>query len=224
MKISKRLKTLGEMIDSKDIILDVGCDHALLDVFCIMERNCRKAYASDNKNGPLEKANENIEFYKLEDKIETILSDGISIIPEDVDSVVISGMGGRTIETILVSNKDNLKNINKLYLSPNNDYIRTRSTILKLGYHITSEKIVEDKNHFYLLLKCEKGRTFYTKNELEYGPLLLKENSKEYIEYLKKELQQKNIILSLTPKNYVLKRFILKKKIKLNKKLINKSQ
>ena len=214
MKINTRLKTLGEMINSNDIILDVGCDHALLDVFCIKIRNCKKAYASDNKKGPLEKAKENIKFYKLDKKIETILSDGIEIVPKDVNTIVISGMGGRTIEQILLSNKDNLNNIEYMCLSPNNEYERVRKTIIKIGYYIIDEKIIEEKNHCYLLLKTKKGKTSYSKKELLYGPILLKEKTSNFKKYLEQEKQKKKIIYSLTPQQYIIKRFKLKKEIK----------
>ena len=213
MKISKRLKTLGEMIDSKDIILDVGCDHALLDVFCIKEKKCKKAYASDNKSGPLEKAKENIEFYNLKEKIETILSDGIEVVPEDVNTIVISGMGGRSIEQILTSNKDNLKKVDYMCLSPNNEYERVRKTIMKIGYSIVEEIIIEDKKHFYLLVKTKKGKTNYSKKELKYGPILLRNKTKLFKGYLEKEKQKKQLIYKLTPRQYILKRLFLKKEI-----------
>ena len=33
MRISKRLKTISEFIDKEDKIIDIGCDHALLDIY-----------------------------------------------------------------------------------------------------------------------------------------------------------------------------------------------
>ena len=37
MKISSRLKAISEFIDPKDRIIDIGCDHALLDIYLCEE-------------------------------------------------------------------------------------------------------------------------------------------------------------------------------------------
>ena len=33
MKISERLKVIGDFINEEDKVIDIGCDHALLDIF-----------------------------------------------------------------------------------------------------------------------------------------------------------------------------------------------
>ena len=33
MNISKRLRAIGDLIEDNSFILDVGCDHALLDIY-----------------------------------------------------------------------------------------------------------------------------------------------------------------------------------------------
>ena len=33
MRISKRLKAITEFIDKDDKVVDIGCDHALLDIY-----------------------------------------------------------------------------------------------------------------------------------------------------------------------------------------------
>ena len=37
MKLSKRLKAISEFIDNEDRIIDIGCDHALLDIYLCNE-------------------------------------------------------------------------------------------------------------------------------------------------------------------------------------------
>ena len=222
MKINNRLKQIGEMINSKDIILDVGCDHALLDVYCIKERKCKKAYASDNKKGPLEKAKENISFYKLSNKIKTILSDGIEVVEKDVNTIVISGMGGLSIIDILNSNFNNLENIDTLILSPNNEYYRVRKNLNELGFYIESELVVKEKNIFYIIIKCKKGKKNYSHKQLSYGPILLTKTDQITKEYFKDEKNKKNIIYSLTPSKYIIRRHKLKREINYLNKIINK--
>ena len=59
MKINDRLKKIGDLVDANSLCLDIGCDHALLDIYLVKEKNQQKAIASDIALGPLEKANEN---------------------------------------------------------------------------------------------------------------------------------------------------------------------
>ena len=214
MKINKRLKTISKLIDNNSVILDVGCDHALLDIYTVLNNNSIKAYASDNKKGPLEGAKANISKYRLNDKINTILMDGIEAVPEDVNTVVISGMGGMNIINIL-SNKDSLKNVDTLILSPNNDYINVRKKIVKLGYYFEDEVLLIDKGITYLIMKLKKGKKRYCKREMVLGPILLQKNDKVFIKYLDDELKRKKIIYSLTPKKYFYRRLKLKKDMRL---------
>ena len=38
MNISNRLKTIADMIDSNYHVIDVGCDHALLDIYLTLNK------------------------------------------------------------------------------------------------------------------------------------------------------------------------------------------
>ena len=110
MKINNRLKTIGDLVPLSSYPLDIGCDHALLSIYLVKEKNIPKAVASDNKSGPLKKAKENIKFYKVEDKVELIKAEGLDSYKEGIDTITISGMGGLNINRILEDNKKYLKN------------------------------------------------------------------------------------------------------------------
>lgn len=56
MKISERLKTIGDLVPLSSYPLDIGCDHALLSIYLVTEKNFPMVAASDNKKGPLEQA------------------------------------------------------------------------------------------------------------------------------------------------------------------------
>ena len=130
MKISNRLKSIASLVTNEDIIADIGCDHAYLDIYLVKNKIIDKAYVSDVNYSALNNGIKNIKKYNLEDKIDAKLSDGISSISEDVNTIVISGMGASTIIKILDNPKIN--QINKLilfrlikayyYVSNNYDY------------------------------------------------------------------------------------------------------
>ena len=67
MKINARLKTIGDLVEKDSICLDVGCDHALLDIYLVHRKSNIKTIASDIAQGPLEQAKTNIEREHLEE-------------------------------------------------------------------------------------------------------------------------------------------------------------
>ena len=170
MKIlNKRLQTLSAFIEEKDIVLDIGCDHSLLGVYLVLNKNI-KVIGSDINPGPLEKAKENLKKYHLTKNIELRLGDGLEAMSDDINTIVISGMGGINIVNILKDIK-NYPNVKKLVVSPNNDFSLTREEITKLGFCLNKETIVLESNKFYLISEYKPGKkktdNFFGKLDLE---------------------------------------------------------
>lgn len=83
-------------------VSDVGCDHAYLSLSLVLSGVADGAIASDVREGPLEAAKANISRYGCEGKIDTLLTDGlVGVEKYDPTDIVICGMGGETIMTIL---------------------------------------------------------------------------------------------------------------------------
>ena len=66
MKINARLKKIGDLVEANSFCLDVGCDHALLDIYLVHRNMNIKTVASDIAEGPLNQANDNIKREHLE--------------------------------------------------------------------------------------------------------------------------------------------------------------
>ena len=90
MKINARLKTIGDLVEANSFCLDIGCDHAFLDIYLIKKNKGIKAIASDIAEGPLEQAKENIKREKLENEIEVRLGPGLKTYSEGIDTIIIS--------------------------------------------------------------------------------------------------------------------------------------
>lgn len=191
MKISNRLKLIASFVDDNSYVIDVGCDHALLDIFLVKNKDNIRVIASDVNEGPLEGARKNIELYNLEDKIEVKLGDGIEEINNDVDTIVISGLGGETIISILKKDVSKLNNIKTMILSPHSDIYEVRKEISKLGFKIDKEEFIYDQKKPYIIIKFIRGKEKYTEDELFFGPILLKENNDLLYKYYQ-ELNEKN--------------------------------
>ena len=205
MKLSKRLERVASYVPDNSSIIDVGCDHALLDIYLYNKRKNIKIIASDINEKPLSIARENIKKYGLEDKIKVILNDGIKNIPDYIDTIVISGMGGVLISDIL-SDKNNLKNIKNLILCPNNDFPIVRKTLNKNGFKIIKEELLTEKNITYLIIKAIPGKV--KKTNYFFGSLNNKDL--EVIYYYTKLLNTNTNIFKKLPKKYLIKKIKLK--------------
>ena len=81
-------------------LADIGTDHAYLPVWLVLEGRVASAIASDLRPGPLQRAKETAKTYGTE--IDCRLCNGLTCItPDEVDTIVIAGMGGETIAAIL---------------------------------------------------------------------------------------------------------------------------
>ncbi len=191
-KISKRLLSIADFISKEDELVDVGCDHGLLSIYLIENKLCKRVIASDINPKALNNAIENIKKKNL--NIETILSDGIDNIDlTNINTLIISGMGTSTILHILKDN-NKLNNINKIIIQSNNEHEVLRKEMNNKNYYLKEEKILKDKNKWYITMYYIKSNKKNTKNEIEYGYL----NNQEYIKFL---LNKYNELLKIIPKD-----------------------
>lgn len=153
MKLSKRLNALYALVKEDDIIADIGCDHAQLCCRLVSEKNIAKAYACDVAQGPLLQAQKNIEHYNLQDRIQTVLSDGLDNLAEDVTCIVVAGMGFETVCQILDKNIDKLKK-RRCIIQVNRDVEGLRKWISDHHYHIQNEFCVLDE-HYYQIIEFD---------------------------------------------------------------------
>lgn len=219
MKINERLKRVASYVDDNSYIIDVGCDHALLDIYLVKTKNNIKTIASDISDGPLEYAYKNIEKEKMLDKIKITKRNGIDKLEKEVDTIIISGMGTSNILDIVFRKKDNLKNIKKIIISSNNDWYNLRKTFQKNNYYIKEEDIILENNKFYPIIVFEKGTKKYKKYELKYGPILLKSNNEIFKKYIQNQINKLNYIKNNLTNKYFIKKIKLEKEIRFLKRI-----
>ena len=157
---------------------------------------------------------ENIKKCKLENKIILKLGNGVDPIEEDIDTIIISGMGGLTTVGILKYKTNLYKNVDTIILSPNTDSDFVRYEICKLGFYIDDEILVKDNNFVYPVIRFKRGKKKYKKIEYILGPILIEKKDKIFIDYLTSLKETKEKILSVLPKKYFWKKRQLKKELK----------
>jgi len=197
MNLSKRLEAVATLVDINSRVIDVGCDHAYLDIYLTLN-NSNKCIATDINKNALEIAKKNIKKYNLEDKIETKLTNGLTDIKVNKkDNIVISGMGTFTILEILKTNKLS----NTLIISSNNNIDILRREVINLGYYIYNEIFIIDKNKPYIIIKFIKGIKKYNKIDILLGPIL--KNNIQYKKYM--IFKYKNILNNISKKKILLR-------------------
>lgn len=219
MKLSKRLQTVASFVPDNSKIIDVGCDHALLDIYLMEKLKNIQILATDINENPLKIAKTNLEKYNFQDKITLKQMNGIENIPNTIDTIIIAGMGGILINDILKPEK--LKNIKNIILAPNNEFQTVRRHLKKINFQIAKEELIIDSEKPYLILLLKKGKK---RTNTYFGTL--KNNNLETIYYYTNILNTNLKILKSLPRKYILKRIKLileNKKIKkfLKKKSLN---
>lgn len=176
---SKRIIELADLVPMKSTVVDVGCDHALLDIYLTSNRRC-KCTASDINPKCLKSANENIKKFGLENKIKVVESDGLKNIKyNNTDIIVIAGMGTSTILDIL---KDN--HADNIIIQSNKDLVTLRESLLD-DFIVEDERIVKERGIYYVLMKLKRGNKNYNNADYLIGPIIKDKNDGLYLEYKK---------------------------------------
>lgn len=222
INLSKRLQAVADLVSetTNNKIIDIGCDHGLLDVYLAQKMKNIEIIATDINSNALNNAKENIKKHRLSKKIETRLGNGLDVVMEhEINTVIISGMGSHTIVGVLYKNINKLKNVHTLIIQSNNNIDFLRKKISKIDYYIEEEKLVKENNIIYTIIKFKKGRKFYNYKQLYFGPILLKEKPALFYEKNKVDLKKLKLLYSKIPKKYLIYRFKTFCKIKLYQKI-----
>lgn len=157
IKISSRLSSIAKLVPSKAKVIDIGCDHGLLDIYITQNHKDIKIIANDINANALNNVCENIKKYRAKN-IETRLGNGLEVVTKDeIDTIIISGLGAHTIVGVLYNNMAKLEHVNDIIIQSNNNIDFVRAKITKLGYYIKNEVLVEEKTKYILLLSLVKG-------------------------------------------------------------------
>lgn len=201
MKLSKRLETIASMVPAAaadGLVADVGTDHGFVPIWLVEQKKAGRALAMDVRSGPLQRAQEHIREHKLEQAIETRLSDGLAgLKPYEADTVVIAGMGGELMLRILRDGGHVRDTVRHWVLSPQSELREFRHGLEKLGLAIVREVMVEEDGKYYTIMLAEPGKMHYDgEYQYRYGDCLIRDKSPELAALLKKEERQYKEIIS----------------------------
>ena len=156
--MNKRLELIASILPHGRGFADVGTDHGYLPVYMAQHGYSGKIIASDINEGPLSTAVASARQAGVEDRICFRLCDGLDGCgSEELDTVVIAGMGGDTICGILdradwVMSRDIL-----LILQPMTKAEVLRYWLANNDFAICGEWLIEENGEIYQILSARFG-------------------------------------------------------------------
>lgn len=160
--IDTRLTQVAAFVRNGSRLADIGTDHALLPTELVQQGVCTYAIASDIKKGPVAAATRTVTEAGLADKINIRLGGGLETVkPDEVDDIVIAGMGGETIAMILNDAPWVKHERYRLVLQPMTRAEKLRRYLWENGFDILAEAAVQEGRHWYTVIHAAfVGKSF----------------------------------------------------------------
>lgn len=185
--LQPRLKLLAELVPEGSRLADVGTDHGYVPVYLRQRGRIPFAIASDIVADPLRHARETAAEYMVEGIVFRLCAGLAAIAPHEVDTVLIAGMGGETIRSILSDALWTQEGAHLLLLQPMTKVEYLRKWLADNGYCFTDERLVFDKEHLYPVFIVRGGEMPPLTLAQQYGGVLL-EGDPLYAAYLEERI------------------------------------
>lgn len=152
--MNRRLICAAELLGKRKAVADIGTDHAFLPIYLIRQKLAERVIACDVAPGPLSVARSNLNKYGLIGQIELRLADGLDgVLPEECDSITVTGMGGETIADIIHRAEWLRQGRHRLVLQPMSCDDRLRRYLNQTGFTIETERAVFSQNRVYTVMR-----------------------------------------------------------------------
>ena len=179
LPISKRLLCCASMVQPGSRVADIGTDHGYLGIYLLQSGAARHVIACDLRKDPLENARRNAKLFGADGAMEFRLSDGLGKIrPDEVDTVVMAGMGGDLIQKILSQCSWRRREGLQFILQPQSAGNVLRRWLCEDGFEIQREEPVQDGHFLYTVMDIRQGEPAPLTPGTEYAsPALLASGS-----------------------------------------------
>ncbi len=159
--LSLRLKTIASLVPNGARACDIGTDHGYLPIYLTKNNLAKSVIACDLNQKPLKIAKDNIEKLNA-DNITLRLCDGLSgISRNEVDAVIIAGMGGEVIAGIIERSNWNFDAELTFILQPTTSAEFLREFLCNNGFEILSETPVFENGKLYSIMLVKFSGQIY---------------------------------------------------------------
>ena len=222
-KLSNRLDLVASFVPAGARLLDVGSDHAYLPIALLQEGKIEAAIAGEVVEGPYQSAVTNVADNQMSDKISVRLANGLAAFDaeDQIDVIVIAGMGGGLIADILDNGSAKLASVKRLILQPNNREDELRRWLCSHNFQIIEEAIVEENGKFYEIMIAEQGHQVLNAEQERFGSYLMREQSAVFQDRWQREVDKLEKALAKIPEKNLTERSAMSKKIKQIKEVLH---
>ncbi|MDU1833100.1 MAG: class I SAM-dependent methyltransferase, partial [Finegoldia magna] len=184
--------------DNNSIVADIGTDHGIVPYELVKSQKAKKVIASDISEKSLDKLREKLDYLENPEKIVLSVSDGLENLNEyQVDTIIISGMGGNLIADIINKNINIAKSSNCIILGANNSLSLLRKFLHENSFEIIQEVDLFENDKYYQIIKAKVGKQIFTEDyEYEFGKYLIDNKSENLKKYIHLQLDNKIAIIS----------------------------
>lgn len=179
--LTKRLTAVANFVPQGARLADIGSDHAMVPINLVASGKIDYAVAGEVITGPFSRAQAAVTDAGLATQIQVRLADGLAAIQagDQIDTVVIAGMGGILIRDILARGWRTLKTVKRLVLEPNVQEDVVRTWLAQQQFTIVAESILREDNHTYEIIVAEPSNqpVNYTTQQIKFGPHLMQAQS-----------------------------------------------
>ncbi|MBA3925247.1 tRNA (adenine(22)-N(1))-methyltransferase [Listeria rustica] len=180
-QLSERLEKVVSYVPVGSRIADIGSDHAYLPCYAVQQGQVEFAIAGEVVEGPFQSATKQVRSLGLTEEIAVRKGDGLAVMePEDaIETIVIAGMGGALIRSILEADAAKLVGVKRVVLQPNIAAHQLREWGEVNQWALTAEAILREDNKIYeiLVLEPSENKVVYSDAERLLGPFLMREKS-----------------------------------------------
>jgi tRNA (adenine22-N1)-methyltransferase len=199
LKLTSRLEKIASLVTEGKKIADVGTDHGYIPVYLLKKEIIPFAVLSDVNKGPLDNGKKLVMKNNLIKKVDFKLGSGIDVLEKDeVDEVIIAGMGGMLIADILENKKSVSHHLQKLILQPMQAQSSLRQYLLENGYKIIDEVLVREDFRIYEVIVAKyTGKNTVVKDDIyfEVGEQLVQNRDPLLKDFVEKKIKSYTDIL-----------------------------
>ena len=187
--LSPRLAALAEAIVPGSRVADVGSDHGKLPLWLAASGRAAYCLATEETAALLLRVARAPAEAPWAKRLDYRAGDGLAAVhPGDrIDTIVLAGLGGRTIARLLDAPQAESLTPRRLVLQPRSEPALTRLWLSKHRWRPVAERLTEQCGRFHLTLAAERGddddlyghETLSREDLLAAGPLLVRSSSPE---------------------------------------------
>ena len=186
MPLSKRLSSICLLLDHEADIADIGADHGEVVKYIALRNPNNSFLAIENKLGPFKRLRNNLLNCQ---NATCLLSDGLKDVSSNYAEIVIAGMGGENIISIIKRSIEKIMFINAFIIDAHSDFDKVYNFLFSLNFKIDKSIFVYENNKAYLIAKFIKNSTKQVTVNSHFMFYEIDSSSEEYLHLLKSRLE-----------------------------------